>query len=94
MEDPKETLRKVLCDDNVLNDAVEILERLVKLEDKKVENWHCESAVIERDSKYQTDILGKLRNGGLVSRALVGFEPSYAITKNGRELYSKYNNNA
>ncbi|MEK6861085.1 MAG: hypothetical protein AABY07_03875 [Nanoarchaeota archaeon] len=90
MEDPKETLRKILCDDEELNDAAEILERLIELDDKSIANWHSESAVIEHDSEYQADLLRKLKDGGLVNRALFGFEPSYCIIKEGRDLYTKY----
>lgn len=90
MEAAKEILRRILCDDDELNDATDILERFIELDDQNVMNWHSESAVIEHDSEYQADLLGKLRNGELVNQALVGFEPSYCITKKGRELYNEY----
>jgi hypothetical protein len=98
MEDPKETLRKILCDDEELNDAVEILEKLIELDDRKVANWHSESVVIDHDSEYQAyhlkNLLRKFHDGGLVNRALFGHEPAYAITKKGKELYNEYNKGA
>ena len=87
MRNSKERLRKILCDDEELNDAVEILEKLVELDDKNTANWHIQSVVIEDASEYQTGLLIKLHYGGLVNRALFGFESSYAITKEGRTLY-------
>ena len=96
MRNSKERLRKILCDDEELNDAVEILEKLVELDDKNTANWHIQSVVIEDASEYQTCLLIKLHYGGLVNRALFGFEfgfeSSYAITKEGRTLYDDIKN--
>lgn len=94
MEDAKETLRKILCDDEELNNAAKILERLLELDDKKTANWHSESAVIDYDSEYQASLLRKLHDGELVNKASFGFEPSYTITEKGRGLYNKYKENA
>jgi hypothetical protein len=87
MSELREGLRKILCSDEVLDDAAIVLGKLVHLETREL-CWRINAANINGYPEHK--LVDMLSQGGLVKR---GVDPRrqdvfvYSILPKGRELY-------
>ena len=87
MDEPREQLRKVLCPDTAVDDALKILEKLVALHETGKKNWYQEYEIIDTRNTIEVELFGRLRRGGLINRLCMCDSESYSLNGIGMEIY-------
>ncbi|MEK6760906.1 MAG: hypothetical protein AABX93_03205 [Nanoarchaeota archaeon] len=91
MNEFRERLRKALCPDDTLDDAVGVLGKLVRLENER-SRWPIHPAMINGYPEHQ--LVDRMSEGGLVKREVDSGSYYrdcflYSILPKGRELYEQ-----